>query len=64
MSEDKHMITAFLNGEDIHKQAASKVLHKPIDEVTKEERSSAKSSKLWNSLWNKRIWTRRTIRCK
>lgn len=43
MSEDKHMITAFLNGEDIHKQAASKVLHKPIDEVTKEERSSAKA---------------------
>ena len=37
------MIEAFNNGEDIHKQAASKVLHKPIDEVTKEERSSAKA---------------------
>ncbi len=43
MSEDKHMITAFLNGEDIHKQAASKVLHKPIDEVTKEERRVQKA---------------------
>ena len=43
MSEDKHMIEAFKNGEDIHKQAASKVLHKPIEEVTKEERSSAKA---------------------
>lgn len=42
-SKDKHMIEAFNNGEDIHKQAASKVLHKPIDEVTKEERSSAKA---------------------
>ena len=43
MSEDKHMIEAFKNGEDIHKQAASKVLHKPIEEITKEERSSAKA---------------------
>ena len=43
MSKDKHMIDAFVNGEDIHKQAASKVLHKPIEEVTKEERSSAKA---------------------
>ena len=43
MSEDKHMIEAFKNGEDIHKQAASKVLHKPVEEVTKEERSSAKA---------------------
>ena len=43
MSEDKHMIEAFKNGEDIHKQAASKVFHKPIEEVTKEERSSAKA---------------------
>lgn len=43
MSEDKHMIEAFEKGEDIHKQAASKVLHKPIEEVTKEERSSAKA---------------------
>ena len=43
MSEDKHMCEAFEKGEDIHKQAASKVLHKPIEEVTKEERSSAKA---------------------
>ncbi len=43
MSKDRHMIDAFVNGEDIHKQAASKVLHKPIEEVTKEERSSAKA---------------------
>ncbi len=43
MAEDKHMIDAFNRGEDIHKQAASKVLHKPIEEVTKEERASAKA---------------------
>ena len=43
MSEDKHMIQAFKNGEDIHRQAAAKVLHKPQEEVTKEERSSAKA---------------------
>ena len=43
ISEDKHMIEAFNNGEDIHKQAASKVLGIPIEEVTKEQRSSAKA---------------------
>ena len=37
------MIQAFKNGEDIHKQAASKVFNIPIDEVTKEQRSSAKA---------------------
>jgi DNA polymerase-1 len=37
------MIEAFLNDEDIHKQAASKVLNIPIDEVTKEQRANAKA---------------------
>ena len=43
MSEDEHMIQAFKNNEDIHKQAASKVFKVPIDEVTKEQRSNAKA---------------------
>lgn len=43
ISEDQHMIEAFENNEDIHKQAASKVLGIPIEEVTKEQRSSAKA---------------------
>lgn len=43
ISEDEHMIQAFRNGEDIHKQAASKVLGIPIEEVTKEQRSEAKA---------------------
>ena len=43
LSSDKHMINAFENGMDIHKQAAAMVLHKPIEEITKEERSSAKA---------------------
>ena len=43
MSGDEHMIQAFKNGEDIHKQAASKVFKTPIDQVTKEQRSSAKA---------------------
>ena len=37
------MVEAFKNGEDIHKQAASKVFNIPIDEVTKEQRSNAKA---------------------
>ena len=43
ISQDEHMIEAFRNGEDIHKQAASKVLNIPIEEVTKEQRSAAKA---------------------
>ena len=43
ISNDEHMIQAFKNGEDIHKQAASKVFNIPIDEVTKEQRNSAKA---------------------
>ena len=43
MSGDKHMIEAFNEGQDINKQAASKVINVPIDEVTKEQRSSAKA---------------------
>ena len=43
ISEDSHMIEAFNNDEDIHKQAASKVFGVPIEEVTKEQRSEAKA---------------------
>ena len=43
ISEDSHMIEAFKKGQDIHKQAASKVFKTPIDEVTKEQRSNAKA---------------------
>lgn len=43
ISEDTHMIEAFMNDEDIHKQAASKVLNIPIEEVTHEQRSNAKA---------------------
>ncbi len=43
MSEDKHMIQAFKDNQDIHKQAASKVFKTPLDEVTKEQRSNAKA---------------------
>ena len=43
ISGDEHMIEAFMNDEDIHKQAASKVLNVPIEEVTKEQRASAKA---------------------
>ena len=43
ISGDKHMIEAFKEGKDIHKQAASKVFKTPIEEVTKEQRSNAKA---------------------
>ncbi len=43
ISEDAHMLEAFKNNEDIHKQAASKVFKTPLEEVSKEQRSSAKA---------------------
>lgn len=43
ISEDEGMIYAFLNDEDIHAQAASKVFNIPLEEVSKEKRSEAKA---------------------
>ena len=43
ISKDENMLYAFNHGEDIHRQAASKVFGIPIEEVTKEQRSSAKA---------------------
>ncbi|MEM1260551.1 MAG: DNA polymerase I, partial [Bacteroidota bacterium] len=43
LSEEDTMISAFKNGEDIHASTASKVFNVPIDEVTREQRSNAKT---------------------
>lgn len=43
MSKDPTMVQAFKNGEDIHKSTASKVFNVPLEEVTKEQRSHAKT---------------------
>lgn len=43
MSGDSAMKQSFLNGEDIHKATAAKVFNIPINEVTKTQRSQAKT---------------------
>ena len=43
ISGDEAMVEAFNHGEDIHKQAASRVFGVPMEEVTKELRSKAKA---------------------
>ena len=43
LSEEDTMIEAFKNGEDIHASTASKVFNVPIDEVSREQRSNAKT---------------------
>jgi DNA polymerase-1 len=43
IANDETMINAFKNGEDIHAVTASQVLGIPLEEVTKEQRSSAKA---------------------
>ncbi len=43
MSQDPHLIEAFLDGEDVHKVTASQVFQIPLDKVTKEMRSKAKA---------------------
>ena len=40
---EENMIKAFQNHEDIHKSTAAKVFNVPLDEVTKEQRSHAKT---------------------
>ena len=43
MSEEKNMIKAFNNNEDIHSSTASAVFGIPVNEVTREQRSNAKT---------------------
>src|SRR5690554_1941681 len=43
LSEEETMIEAFKNGEDIHASTASKVFNVPLNEVTREQRSNAKT---------------------
>lgn len=43
LSEEDNMIDAFKNGEDIHASTAAKVFNVPINEVTREQRSNAKT---------------------
>ncbi len=43
LSEEDNMIEAFKNGEDIHASTAAKVFDVPLNEVTKEQRSNAKT---------------------
>lgn len=43
-AEDEHMTAAFKNGRDIHATTASRVFKVPLEEVTSEMRSKAKSA--------------------
>jgi DNA polymerase-1 len=43
LSEEETMINAFKNGEDIHASTAAKVFNVPLKEVTREQRSNAKT---------------------
>ena len=43
LSGEENMILAFKNNEDIHKSTAAKVFNVPLHEVTKEQRSNAKT---------------------
>lgn len=43
MSGEENMIKAFQNGEDIHRSTAAKVFHVAAEDVTKEQRSNAKT---------------------
>ena len=43
LSGEDNMIAAFQNNEDIHRSTAAKVFNVPLEEVTKEQRSNAKT---------------------
>ena len=44
LSADEQLVGAFLQGEDIHSATAAKLYHKPIEEVTPDERRKAKTA--------------------
>ena len=44
LSGDKHMVEAFREGDDIHAATAAKIYHLNIDEVSREQRSKAKTA--------------------
>ncbi len=44
LSGDESLIEAFLHGEDIHAATAAKLFHKPLSEVTADERRKAKTA--------------------
>ena len=43
LSAEENMMEAFKNGEDIHASTAAKVFNVPLEEVTREQRSNAKT---------------------
>ncbi|MBP5716327.1 MAG: DNA polymerase I, partial [Bacteroidales bacterium] len=44
LSQDPNMVEAFLSGDDIHRATAAKIYHLPLDEVTKLQRTKAKTA--------------------
>ena len=44
LSQDPAMIAAFLEGDDIHRATAAKIYHLPLEEVTKLQRTKAKTA--------------------
>jgi len=44
LSEDPNMVDAFLSGADIHAATAAKIYHLPIEEVSKQQRTKAKTA--------------------
>lgn len=44
LSGDEHLIGDFCEGKDIHAATAARVFHKPIEEVTRDERRKAKTA--------------------
>lgn len=44
LSQDEHLVQDFREGRDIHAATAARVFHKPLEEVTRDERRKAKTA--------------------
>ena len=44
LSQDEHLIQDFRDGRDIHAATAARIFHKPLEEVTRDERRKAKTA--------------------
>ena len=64
LSKEETMIEAFQRGEDIHASTAARVFGVSLDQVTREQRSHAKTVNFWDHLRSLGFWAEQSNRFK
>ena len=56
LSQDKGLLEAFSKGADIHSATAAEVFKVDLNEVSSDQRRSAKAINFWLDLWHVCVW--------